>query len=409
MLLPLLNDADEKDGCLDSGSEKQQTLNLREILTGVLISAPYVLSSALFVSHPPASEPNDELLEGIGLAETSSSSHRESNGGCFIKASILASITLLLVGLFEKFRTGSSDRDAHENGTYQKSSKLDSSLLRSCFEKAISAWLPLFASLTLGGERVALALLVVLSSGLPTIFEMRPKEWNKLLKQWRMTLSFLVAIMVFDIVNVGWFLHGGHPHAGYLALFLSAFLIRPPFRNLAQQASGPGPDHETTATLLSGATLSIFTFMVTALFGEVSVNLSSMFTVTLVACFSAASLVFSSPVTLASSSSTKTGLASGSAFSIISTSVALRQWSWPFAVELCFGVLGYFAAYADGSRINALSHNHRHPRQADGDRKASRISLYLIQSCEQYPLLHSILREKDSRRIFYFMRFVSKP
>lgn len=380
--------------------------------------------------RPPASEPTEDLPEGIDLAGISSSAHQESNGGCFIKACVLASTTLLLVGLFEKLKGGSSDRDTHRNDDHQKSSKVDSRLLSSCFAKAISAWLPLFASLTLGGERVALAMLVAFASGLPALLETRPKEWIKLLKQWRMTLCFLVAITVFDFVSVGWFLHGGNPHAGYLALFLSVFLIRPPFRNLAQPAikgissvaasksSGSTiefvpksaiPGHEITANLLSGATLSIFTIMVTVLFGEMSVTISNIFTITLVAFFSAASLVLSFPVTLSSSSSIKIGLASGLAFSIISTSVSLRQWSWPLAVELCFGTLGYFAAYTDGNRGIALLHNNRNPHHADGDRKASRISLYLIQSCEQYALLNSILREKDSRRIFYFMTFVPPP
>lgn len=434
-------EADEQFYCLDPEAGKQHSSNLQEILTGFLVSIPYILSSALFVSHSPTLEPEVESGEehpvGIGhVGIDLPLSHWQNNGGCLIKTSVLASATLLLIGLFDKLKTGSSNRDAHGNETHRRPSAVDGGLLSSCFIKAMSVWLPLFASLTLGGERVALAMLIVFSSGLPAPFETRLKEWTKLLRQWKMTLCFLVAMVVFDLVSVGSFLRGGSPNAGYAALILSVFLIRPPFRNLAQptlksistasippgftrpadgaefvpktRGSGSGiSEHETTATLLSGAILSILTFTVTSLLG-ISIDIASSLLMVVVACSFAVSLVFSSPRTL--DSSTKTGLVSGSAFSIISTSVTLRPMSWPLVIaELCLGVLGYIATYADGHGPNAHTHSRGHSRYADGDKKASRITLYLLQSCEQYPLLHSILREKDSRRIFYFMRFVLVP
>lgn len=419
------------------------SLTLREVFTGVLISTPYVLSSILMTAHSttpePEIEPNGDPTGEIDLTGPGPFLRRGDSGGCFIKACVLASATLLLVGAFEKFRGGNSVRDACENGVRRKSSGIDSRLLRASCANAISVWLPLFASLTLGGERVALSILLVLSSGLPTVLDSRFQShslsgWSKPLKQWRTTVSFLVAMMVFDLVAIGSFFNAGNSYTGYLALLLSVFVIRPPFRNSSQpilngmspeatsapsgitrpvgsvefipKKSGSGnavPDDETTATLLAGAAFSFFTYVATALFSELSVGFFNSLATAAVACFFATSLVLSTPRVLRSSG--KMGLASGSALSVISTSAVLQRWSWPFVAETCFGVLGYFAAYFDRRRATTNPHSQRHSHHTDADRKASRVSLYLLRSCEQYPLLHSILREKDSRRIFYFMRF----
>lgn len=54
-----------------------------------------------------------------------------------------------------------------------------------------------------------------------------------------------------------------------------------------------------------------------------------------------------------------------------------------------------------------LHNRHREiPHTAHGENH-SRLTQYLLQTFQHRPLLHSILVEKDSRRIFYFMWYVS--
>jgi solute carrier family 30 (zinc transporter), member 5/7 len=67
-------------------------------------------------------------------------------------------------------------------------------------------------------------------------------------------------------------------------------------------------------------------------------------------------------------------------------------------------VLSFFAAHFDdsGSRSAAVSdasHVHTHS-------KLSFVSRFLLHHGQSYPLLISILKRDDSRRIFYFMRYV---
>ena len=50
-------------------------------------------------------------------------------------------------------------------------------------------------------------------------------------------------------------------------------------------------------------------------------------------------------------------------------------------------------------------HNHPHGHSA----KRSRFTSFLLAYTSRWPMLHTIMTDKDSRRIFYFMRFVAAP
>lgn len=55
----------------------------------------------------------------------------------------------------------------------------------------------------------------------------------------------------------------------------------------------------------------------------------------------------------------------------------------------------------DHSHSHDHSHDHDHVHK--GEEKRSAFTKLLMSYCQGYPTLHSILIEKDSRRIFYFM------
>lgn len=52
-------------------------------------------------------------------------------------------------------------------------------------------------------------------------------------------------------------------------------------------------------------------------------------------------------------------------------------------------------------------HSHIHPHAAPIEQPRSRFTSFILPFVMRWPLLHTILAEKDSRRIFYFMRYGS--
>lgn len=63
------------------------------------------------------------------------------------------------------------------------------------------------------------------------------------------------------------------------------------------------------------------------------------------------------------------------------------------------------------SRSNSHSHSHAHSHDHHHDHSAprSKFTRLLLRYTPRWPLLHAVVTNKDSRRIFYFMRFVPVP
>lgn len=67
----------------------------------------------------------------------------------------------------------------------------------------------------------------------------------------------------------------------------------------------------------------------------------------------------------------------------------------------------YFGAIEDRShRHSHGSHDHHHHNHVHVAEKRSRVTEMILPLVESSPLLHSIMLEKDSRRLLYFMRQV---
>lgn len=57
---------------------------------------------------------------------------------------------------------------------------------------------------------------------------------------------------------------------------------------------------------------------------------------------------------------------------------------------------------------HAHPHDHHHHHHHEHSAQRSRFTTFLLKYAAKWPLLHAVLAEKDSRRIFYFMRFVAR-
>lgn len=73
------------------------------------------------------------------------------------------------------------------------------------------------------------------------------------------------------------------------------------------------------------------------------------------------------------------------------------------------GNVGFGGAMLAGMQLDkhSHSHDHGHANEPKEVKAPSAITKALMRMTESIPLVHSILLERDSRRIFYFMWYVS--
>lgn len=62
--------------------------------------------------------------------------------------------------------------------------------------------------------------------------------------------------------------------------------------------------------------------------------------------------------------------------------------------------------YTEPAHENGHAHAHAHSHAHDGSAEKSFLTRFILDSSTGWPLLHAIVVEKDSRRIFYFMWYV---
>lgn len=334
---------------------------------------------------------------------------------------------------------------------------------RQLVGRLLGVGLPFYASFHLGSDRVGLILLAALVADI-AIVDNEPRDFltksgaKRLLSSRRWTLVAMLLQLLCDIVGLT---NGStlffHKLLGYIALCISVFALPPPFPTMsarkayvsspveppppsgsnvlttlreipsAAQALSP-PDSQLShlvytpedvdLTLIAGAALGLltsliyfFTIPIASAFSYLSMTggISAM-------CASALALTFAQPQRLRHSRGV--GLAFGSL--LFSTSLLfLGPVSWiSYAYQTSTIIISFAALVYDTHNSVSISshhthghshgHGHQHEEKGHSDHHAdpSRISRYLLTKSQGWPLLHSILAEKDSRRIFYFMMWV---
>ena len=366
-----------------------------------------------------------------------------ANGGQLLHACTLSSTTLLLVGLISKFRSGQDqplDRrkapssSATSVGTTKTS--LDS-LWRIC-ANIFGTLMPFYATMQLGGARSALVLLTAAAAGLGSL-DQKPGKYSiwgnvKRTMRTRKTTcgSFVIGLLVdvycsYDAVQVV---------LGYFALVVSLTAIplplptvewsvttgsksrvswntQAPGRTSLLKPSSPliSTPQDTLLTLGSGILLTVFTVLY-ANISSASPSLShhSILFSTLSVASTTASVYFALPSALRSKR--KGGLALGTlcvaAFGVWEYPRAWQAYCiFPLSCILAFGAtifdtnMSLFSQPLSHDHSHSgHQHSHSHDHHLHGNH--SRISQFLIARCTPGSILHSIMIEKDSRRIAYF-------
>ena len=380
------------------------------------------------------------------------------DGGLML-TSIFTSATLLMVG--SRGRIGGAqktlDRRKSSPGTRGRVASLPSQTTKARAQQIVgrifSVALPFYATFKLGGDRVALIMLLALAADIiraeDEVTELKTiKGWRRLLMHRRWTLASIFLQVLYDIAGSSNYSAAWDFCMGYVALAISILFIPPPFPSHKTQPSTTSSSVSTSAssisrllatqrdaktmarpvpelsfktsplvstakdvnlTLAAGAIVGAFSFILflssTKSAGSLSlINITFGF---LSICATALTFLVVQPRSMRQNRGL--GLLLGSSLSLVFMAV-LRGGPWTLITfQALFIGISFAATTLDTHMLSAPSvrsehHHHSLSLNTSHRGQSSRFSELLIQTFQQWPLLHSILVEKDSRRIFYFMR-----
>ncbi|KAJ5884665.1 Cation efflux protein [Penicillium taxi] len=285
----------------------------------------------------------------------------------------------------------------------------------------ISISLPIYAALKIGAFVVAFSLLLASASGVPSMINTVSRGPSS--EQYRrkpFTIGVLggVVLLSFLGLNKAW---STSPVLGYLALVMSVFILPPPFASLHRKGPIPEPGlvaesisqeantagkspsvvvmADVPAALYSGTFLILVALLVSGF------SFATDFYILVPAGLLASSLMISFHTSLRSAS--KFGLAIGTGTAaFFCTPHARDDLVVLYATRVILATSSFFASRMDDSHLRLDSHSHKHTHHHHDHSKTVEpwpLTKWLIQRSEPYSLLNSILKEKDSRSIFFFM------
>ncbi|KAJ5941804.1 hypothetical protein N7516_001972 [Penicillium verrucosum] len=326
-----------------------------EILTSALIVLPWVA-----LSWYQRQFTQKQKLSGEGIPGTTASIPIGQVGQ---KTCILTAITLILFGCGQILRTNYQKADSSTPSSVNLP-KLNVKSAQASLSQIVSVALPIFAALKLGGFLVAFSLLLATASGFPAIINGTSHTQEKYSRK-------ILSIALLVVVIISSFLGLNHPWdvspiIGYAALLGSVFGAPPPFPSLRR--NGPIPEPGLVAVQSKASHRSHLSAMVTT----------------------------DAPL----------AVIAGSSLALLTILFNRDDLLMSYATRAILATASFFASRRDDSHLHLDTHAHNHTHShshSHATSESSRVSKWLLHKSEPYPLLHSILKEKDSRSIFYFM------
>ena len=431
-----------------------------EAVSSILIPLPFTLVSLLLQTSG-----SQQLGRPIDLDLGEGEYKPTSNVGFIsdlLPVFITTSITLLLVGAIGKIlgKTEALDRRKRSHSSLgHRDGKSNSGLnimtldsIRRIFSRVAAIGLPVFAAMSTGGTSIAVILLIAVVGDLANT-QVSISRKTTVEKWWAIAVArkwIIIAIVVqivADLIGINENSRSiGVKLLGYLVLATSVVFLPPPYSMTRPQASvvtSPMPKSagktsalsthweapregrvstmsesrthspliattkDTNLTIVS-AILAIAISATIFLLQPLAIPFSSLRLRTglLISAVAALSLTFAHPQSLMTER--KFGLAIGLVLPLLVQETIYSQAWFTFA---CQGVIvGFFwlATELDNhlipnSAFSKPSHTHQqHTVPNLGPH--SQFTDLLLYIFKDWSLLHSILVEKDSRRIFYFMK-----
>lgn len=447
-----------------SDSLNRKWITIAEVVSSIIVPLPYILASLLcgaYSIHQSMLE--DSIFQQMREFTTTTNANPNTRflpGDVGLMCtSILTSATLLLVGCKGKIggATKTLDRRKSSLGPRGRAALLPSQTTKERAQQIIgrvfSVALPFYATFKLGGDRVALVMLIALAADIirveDEITELKTiKGWRRLLMHRRWTLASIFVQIFYDLAGSSNYSAVWDCCIGYLVLTLSILFIPPPFplhkpkasttsssvstsvpsvsRVLAAQwdartmpravpylPSKTSPlistAHDVNLTLAAGGIAGGFgcILFLSSTKSAVSFSLIDITFGFLSVCATALTFLVVQPRSIRQNRGL--GLLLGSSLSLGFMAI-LRGDPWTLIIFQALFIGTSFTATTLDTHLLSLTstrseHYHRPVHSNTTHRgRSSRFSELLIRSSQHWPLLHSILVEKDSRRIFYFMR-----
>ena len=442
---------------------QRKWITTSEIISVFLIPSPYVLIS-LFSHRENTMQIDQSATSQLLKAVTEVSPIPKAKLSNFepgiLSTCAITSVALLLMGFGGRYLNTTEPRDRRKGSTTgdvekQELNRINLSTARICLGRILSVALPFYAAAKLGTNRVGLIMLMALATGLMPIDDKgtdltKSKNFKRFLLSQRWSIASILLQIGCDVVGLTYRSALSSAWMGYIALGASILVLPPPFpsskpktsavtsANPQSRSAGSAvlakPEalkptdiilsplvctgEDTNLTLIAGGLLAILSIIIlsiskTSAGALQSTSLALMF---LSACVTALSYTIAQPQSIRHSKGL--GLISGALLCAL-LSFELHHDSWiSFAYQGIFISISFAATKQDTQSLFSKSshsrnndhndhqnhHNLDHPNGAHHDHP-SRFSEALLRLFQQWPLLHSILAEKDSRRIFYFMRF----
>ncbi|PGH15229.1 hypothetical protein AJ79_02594 [Helicocarpus griseus UAMH5409] len=403
-----------------------------EIIAGILVSAPYVILSFManvYNSFHDIEEHHEDEAVELGSIQHHSPRRREALIAC-----TLTSITMIIMGLYAELRKKNLSHPLQDSTGKTKSTVTDIPTLRDTVLIGISIGLPFYASLLLDPGRVIFTILALLVSGVSPLVQLENKSnlhnhSTFRLTQRKGTICFLLAMMLLDATGFTSSTDRSLILRGYLALFLSVFIIQPPFAHSPKFTSvahskespyEPSAHHTdphsfsavafvaTNLYFQTGAVFGVFCFLIGYTTGGISITIPTSVVALLAALLSTISFAHIRPSTFQSRH--QLGFVSGSSTTFIFQAFTSHMELSTAVVPCSFIVLGYILIHLDLKLVKPGksghshgTHEHGHSHHHSSENRPSRLTRWLLKTCEHWPFMYGILKEKDSRRIFYFM------
>ncbi|KAL4911755.1 cation efflux family-domain-containing protein [Aspergillus aurantiobrunneus] len=380
---------------------------LDEVVAGFTVALPWIAVSWFYEHYAQWTRPEPNSTSSVGNLDRILS-----------RTFGLTAATLVLYGGFALVRL--SQRVGCESA--MRIPRLDSTTGTSAFSQICSIALPIYATLKVGGFHVAFSLAIAIGSGLPTLIRDRTSASNE---KGRQSFKKLTTALILTVIVLSFFgmnaLWDSSAFLGYTALLASVFLIRPPFPAASNSSHGSGsglgisipgrpnglaqtlpePDNSSRDPMiaaLSGLVLGFLTLLVTRGF---SFGASDNMYLLAVAGSLAACLMYLDTSNIYSPRKIGVAVATGSA-ALFCSPPTRDDIYIVYILRILIATASFFAASFDDKRSGSdeNAHNHHHAHSTSDSSQATKL---ILRYSEPYPLLYSILKERDSRRIFYFM------
>ena len=438
---------------------------ITEMTSSMLILLPYAIQQATMDLHTTSQSP--ELFPGATAGKIQMTGRPALAPGVLSAGALTSGTLILVGGACKIRSFFRQESELHSTGAGHKrnpslaslqSDSVNARRVRRVIASMLGVGLPFYATFHLGSERVGVVMLAALVTDL-TNANNEPRDLptrsgiKRLLGPRRWTMAVILLQLLYDVVGLTGYTSPYNSLLGYLILAICIFALPPPFSTAAAKKtyvsspieppspSGPNvlatlreapsavqnlpaPDLKASSlmsspedidlTLAAGAVLGILTFVISFFVIPTASDLSYF---SYIGGFAA---VCAAAFTLTTTQTQRLRQSRGVGLLIASTSLSLllaivKPTSWTalafqgFLISMSFTAIALdthkpMITTSNQTHTHTHLHSHHEGRKPAGhEAHPSSISCYLISQTGGWPLLHSILLEKDSRRIFYFM------